>query len=66
MSLYIYIYIYIYIYLKHEFDKDMRELNKYKKKVIEGETSYPYQIHHTLIKFVFQINFSWKIAKIYK
>ena len=27
-----YIYIYIYIYLKHEFDKGMRELNKYKKK----------------------------------
>ena len=24
--------IYIYIYLKHEFDKGMRELNKYKKK----------------------------------
>ena len=32
-------YIYIYIYLKHEFDKGMYELNKYKKKkqVIEGE-----------------------------
>ena len=28
----IYIYIYIYIYLKHEFDKGMRDLNKYKKK----------------------------------
>ena len=27
-----YIYIYIYIYLKHEFDKGVRELNKYKKK----------------------------------
>ena len=26
------LYIYIYIYLKHESDKDMRELNKYKKK----------------------------------
>ena len=24
--------VYIYIYLKHELDKDMRELNKYKKK----------------------------------
>ena len=35
MYVYIYIYIYIvyvYIYLKHEFDKGMRELNKYKKK----------------------------------
>ena len=31
--IYIYIYIvYVYIYLKHEFDKGMRELNKYKKK----------------------------------
>ena len=30
-------HLYIYIYLKHEFDKGMRELNKYKKKVIEGE-----------------------------
>ena len=29
---YIYIYIYIYIFLKHEIDKGMRELNKYKKK----------------------------------
>ena len=26
------IYIYIYIYLKHEFDKGMRKLIKYKKK----------------------------------
>ena len=32
MHIYVYIYIYIYIYLKHEFDKGMRELNKYKKK----------------------------------
>ena len=35
IHIYIYynnIYIYIYIYLKHELDKGMRELNKYKKK----------------------------------
>ena len=31
VCIYIYI-IYVYIYLKHEFDKGMRELNKYKKK----------------------------------
>ena len=30
--IYINLYIYIYIYLKQEFDKGMRELNKYKKK----------------------------------
>ena len=32
MYICMYIYIYIYVCLKHELDKGMRELNKYKKK----------------------------------
>ena len=37
----LYINIYIYKYLKHEFDKGMRELNKYKNFFFffEGEIS---------------------------
>ena len=38
-------YIYIYQYLKHGFDKGMRELNKYKKKLLKVKSEVEVLAH---------------------